>query len=279
MPISAIRGNVVAAADVSGGSAFAVQVADVQTVHRSGALVGEDARAVDHLRQLRMRQRHLDHDDGIKRGVGVVDAAARASRQLLSRANRRVARHIQVDIVLIVRIRHQRVRVRSTASLHARKLLRMQNVADVEDAHAAEALLARRLRRTYRTSTTRTRPPGAPSAASSRRRRTRRGRRRNIARRQRNPFHAAIHTRARRLYRQEQQIAIHRRVALRALAQHRRHQLRLQRIRRVIDVEAVIVANDHVLALERQVRVGRAPAPAREAAAVARREQAPETEG
>ncbi len=74
-----VCGDIVAAADVGRGSAFAVHVADVQTVHRSGGLIGEDARAVDDLGQLRVCERDLDHDDGVQRGVGIVDAAAGAA--------------------------------------------------------------------------------------------------------------------------------------------------------------------------------------------------------
>ena len=67
---------------------FAVEIADVQTVHRAGALIGEDTRAVDHLGQLRVCERDLDNDDGVQRSVRIVDAAAGAAGEFLGRTDR-----------------------------------------------------------------------------------------------------------------------------------------------------------------------------------------------
>ena len=52
--------------------AFAVVAAFPEAVRCAPVLcIGEDARAVDDLRQLGMRQRHLDDVDAEQRGVGI----------------------------------------------------------------------------------------------------------------------------------------------------------------------------------------------------------------
>ena len=114
-----------------------------------GRWVGEDARAIDDLRVLRRRERHLDHVDAEERGVRILlGLEARAARELLAGAHGAGARAVDVDVRLVVRIGDQRVRVRAAAGLHRRDLLRLLEVGDVEDADAAEALGAhRRLRR------------------------------------------------------------------------------------------------------------------------------------
>src|SRR5207302_65221 len=65
--------------------------------------------------------------------------------ELLARPDRARARTIYIKVRLVVRIDHQRVRVRTAACLDRRDLLGITNVTDVEDADAAETLGADRL--------------------------------------------------------------------------------------------------------------------------------------
>ena len=95
--------------------------------------------------------------------------------------------------------------------------LRLAQIADVEDADAAEALGA-----------------------------DRRG----------HALHAAVDAAAVLLDRHEQQVAVHRDVALPAGADDRGEQLRVLAALDVVGVEAVEVAEEHVGAAEREVRVG-----------------------
>ena len=64
--------------------------------------------------------------------------------ELLARPHRAGARSVDVEVRVILRIDHERVRVRAAAGLHGGDLLRLPDVADVEDAHAAETLGADR---------------------------------------------------------------------------------------------------------------------------------------
>ena len=118
---------------------------------------------------------------------------------------------------LVLRIGDERVRVRSAAGLNRGHLLRVFHVADVEDADAAESL-------------------GADGRLHA--------------------LEAAIEPAARLLDRHEQQVAVDRHVALSAGADHRREQPRPPRILDVVGVEAVVVADDRVGALEGEVGVG-----------------------
>ena len=244
------------------GSAFAVHVADVQTVHRSGGLVGEDARAVDHLGQLRVCERDLDHDDGVQRGVGIVDAAAGAAGEFLGRTDGRVAGDVQIDVVLVLRIDHQGVGVRAAARLDAGQLLGMGQVADIEDAHAAEPVRAGRRRRTSSSSARHARLARLVRRGSSAgsvggiARSSRRWRRWNVTGRQRNALRAAIDACAGGFHRHEEEMAVDRYVSLSAGAHHRSRELGLGGIRDVVEVQAVIVADEDVVAAEGQVGVG-----------------------
>ena len=56
---------------------------------------------------------------------GSFGAAVRAARQLVRRPDAGRARDVDVDVVLVARLRHDRVRVRSAAGLHARDELRI----------------------------------------------------------------------------------------------------------------------------------------------------------
>lgn len=79
-----VGGDVVAASGGRGGlRAVTVVAALPQAVHVAGLGIGEDARAGDYLGQLRMRDRHLDDDDGKERGIGIlVGIAAGAAAKL-----------------------------------------------------------------------------------------------------------------------------------------------------------------------------------------------------
>ena len=70
--------------------------------------------------------------------------APRASFRL---ADERCSGDVDVNVLLVVRIDDQGMRVRAATSLYCRDLLRMSDVADVEYSHAAEAIF---LRRRYR---------------------------------------------------------------------------------------------------------------------------------
>ena len=93
----------------------------------------------------RRGQRHLDHFEPEARGVRIVDRTVLAAGQLLRRAHARRPGHIDIDVVLVVRIGDHRVRVRAAAGLHVGDVLRAGDVGDVEDADAAQPILAHRL--------------------------------------------------------------------------------------------------------------------------------------
>src|SRR5688572_3599766 len=101
----------------------------------------------------------------------------------------------------------ERVRVRSTAGLNRRHLLRRAEIADVENADAAEALRARARRGSLR---------------------------------------AAVDASAVLLHRQEEQVAIDGDVALSTRAHHRCHKARAPGPLDVEDVEPVEAANEQV---------------------------------
>ena len=67
----------------------------------------------------------------------------RASGQFFGLTDERCARDVDVNVVLIVRIDDQRVRVRAAAGLHGGDLLRILDVGNVEDPHAAETIFLR----------------------------------------------------------------------------------------------------------------------------------------
>ena len=120
-------------------------------------------------------------------------------------------------LLVVLRIVHDRVRVRTAAGLHVREVLRIVDVGDVEDAETADAILAHRLARRLR---------------------------------------AAVETRRRRLGRHEEQILVDRNVALRRRAELADAKARRGGIRDVPDLEAVVVALDDVRAVEAEVGVG-----------------------
>ena len=177
---------------------------------------GEDARRADDRRLLRRRQRHANHFEAEARRVGIVYRTVLAAGQLLLRAHARRPGHIDIDVVLVVRVGDHRVRVRSAAGLHVGDVLRAGDVGDVEDADAAQPILAHRLG---------------------------------------NALDAAVEPPRQSFARHEQQVLVDRDVALRRRADIGHHRRRLDRIGDVVDLEAVVVALDGVLPRERQIRV------------------------
>ncbi len=176
----------------------------------------EDARRADNRRLLRRGKRNLDHFQPESRRVRIVDPAFLAAREFLRRPNACGARHVDVDVVVVSWLRHDRVRMRSAAGLHARHERRVLDVGDVEHTDAAHARLAH----------------GLGHAAE-----------------------AAVGSADVRLGRHEQQVLVNRHVVLGCRAQVTLREHRFGRIRDVVDLESVVVALDRVLPFERQVRM------------------------
>ena len=107
--------------------------------------------------------------------------------------------------------------VRAAAGLHVGHVLRVGDVRDVEDPDPAQAILAHRFG---------------------------------------NSLDAAIDAAGLPFARHEQQVPVDRHVALRRRAHIGQHRGRLRRIRDVVDLEAVVVALDGVLAGKGQIGVG-----------------------
>src|SRR5688572_22037292 len=61
-----------------------------------------------------------------------------AARQFLTRPDRARAGAVDVEVLPVLGVCDQRMRVRTTTGLHGGHLLRLLEVADVEDAHPAE---------------------------------------------------------------------------------------------------------------------------------------------
>ena len=141
---------------------------------------------------------------------------AGALGELLRRTHRARSRSVEVHVGRVVRIHHERVGMRPAARLHGRQLPRLPHVADVEDADAAESFRA----------------DGGLHAPG-----------------------AAVEPAARLLDRHEEQVAVNGHVTLPARAHDRREQARRPAVLDVVGVEAVVVADEDVVVLERQVRV------------------------
>ena len=108
----------------------------------------KQTRTGDDLRILRRRQRHLDHIDAKQRCIRIlVRRLTRTPCQLFALTDERRSRDVDVDVVLVVRIDDERMRVRAAASLHRCHLLRILDVGDVENSHAAETIFLRCRRR------------------------------------------------------------------------------------------------------------------------------------
>src|SRR5688572_8776680 len=109
------------------------------------------------------------------------------------------------------------MRMRSTAGLHVRDVLRIPDVGDVEDANAAQPIVAHRTRHTLR---------------------------------------AAVETASRAFTRYEQQVPVDRHIALRRRTDEGFYDARRARVGDVPDLEAVVIALEHVVVPEREIRIG-----------------------
>ena len=140
---------------------------------------------------------------------------AGAAGELLGRPDGARAGSVDVEVRLVLRVRHQRVGMRSPAGLHGGHLFRLAHVADVEDADAAEALGADRLL---------------------------------------NALRSAVEPAPRLFHRHDQQVAVDRHVSLAARAHHGGDEPGLPRILDVVGIEPVKAAEEEMVPLEREVR-------------------------
>ena len=187
----------------------------LEAVHRAGDRIGEEPRLGHDRGGLRRRQRNLDHFDAVERAVRVRGACVDAAGHLGRGANAAGPGHVDVEVVGVVRALQQRVRMRAATRLHRRDLDGRVEVRDVEDPHAAEAQ----------------RVAG----------RDLRG--------------AAVGARPGLLGGHEEQVPVHRDLALAARADDRGADLRIGGIGDVVDLEAVEVADERVVTLEREIGV------------------------
>src|SRR5690606_13767919 len=197
-----------------------LDLADVirrQAVRRWRDEALEDAWRADDRGELRVPQWNADHLDTDQRGVRILARwRGDAPGQLLLRAHLRRARHVDVDVLRVAGVLEHGVRVRSAARLDVADIARIADVRDVEDADAAQTVMAHRLGHALR-------PAVQPSAQA--------------------------------LTGYEQQVAVDRHVALRRGADVADLEPRVCRIGDVPDLEPVVVALDHVIAREGEVRV------------------------
>ena len=179
----------------------------------------ENVGATDHRRLRRIGERHLDDFDAQPCRTRIAGSGTGASGQLIRRADIGRPGHVDIDVLLVLRIFEHRVRVRPTAGLHIGEQLRCLDVRDVEDPHAAHAL----------------RTDGVLYALGR-----------------------AVDPTVVGLDRHEHQVPIHRDVILRRWAGIRRDELRLGGVRHVPDHQTAEVALNGVLPGEGDVRVPRA---------------------
>ena len=100
--------------------------------------------ASHNVRLLRVSNRDLNHFDSEEGGVRVL-LRAHASRQLVGGPHGRRSRDVDVNIVLVGRVGHQRVGVGPAARLYDGYLFGMIHVGDVINPDAARAVLADRV--------------------------------------------------------------------------------------------------------------------------------------
>src|SRR4051812_48859251 len=90
-----------------------------------------------------MSERYLDHFDPEECGVGIlVGRKIYAAGKLIGRAHASGTGYVDVDVRGILRVDQQTMRVRSTAGLNVADVSRIADVADVENADTAQAFLA-----------------------------------------------------------------------------------------------------------------------------------------
>ena len=216
-PDLGIDGDVVALVGLGGALAGEAGGPAAPQAGDASAGVGEDAGAVDDGGVLRPVEVHLDDVDREQGGVRIgVRLAVRADGQFPGLAHARGALVVDIQAARIGRVRDQGVGVRAAAGLDGGDLARGVQVADVEDAHAAEAF-------------------GVDVALGTR--------------------GTAVQPAAVLLDRHEQQIAVHRDIALTAGADHR-HDQPGRAARDVIGVEAVEISDEEPAMRDRHVAVG-----------------------
>ena len=164
-----------------------------------------------------MSQWHLDHFNAEQRRARVlVGRKVHTARQLARRSHLAGTRDVNVGVVGILRIDEQAVGVRSAAGLHVADALRITDVADVEDADPAQ-------------------PVPADGVLYS--------------------LRSAVESRTEVLAGDEQQIPVHRDVALRCRTHVRRFEHGLTGIRDVPDLVAAEAPLNRVVAGEGKIGV------------------------
>ena len=176
----------------------------------------EDATERNDLRLLGMIERHANDFDAETRRTHRIPREVVASRQFGGRPHPRRAGDVHVDDVLVRGIGNECVRVRAAARLHVDDLFRMGHVRDVVDSHADRPVLAHGIL---------------------------------------NALCAAIRAVAGALGRNEEQVAVDRRIALPRRAYGRVLENGIRGVRDVPHLESAEVALEDVVAAEGQVGV------------------------
>ena len=209
-----------------------VAAAVAQSVHGAGAGIHEHPRAGNDFGVLGRRHWDLDDVDAEQRRIRIlVGLAARASGQFFALAHEGRSRNINVNVVFVVGVHHQRVGVRSAAGLHGGHLLRILDIGDVENSDATKTFGLR----------------GRQAAFLFLARGGRRFRWKSLR--------AAIDAPVGHFHRHEHQVFVDRYVALSAGADHGGHQRGLGWIGNIENIHSVEISLEQVIALESHVRV------------------------
>src|SRR5690606_25038487 len=118
-----------------------VRTAVVESVDLARLGIAEHSRCRNDSSFLRSLDRNLDHLDTEIRSVWIfIRMSARTSLELLSRSHERCSRNIDVHVLRVGRVGHERVSMRPAAGLHSGHLFRAADIGNVENAHAAETI-------------------------------------------------------------------------------------------------------------------------------------------
>src|SRR5215208_2698645 len=118
-----------------------------QAIQSTGLRIDKQPGSRDDLRILRRRQWDLNHVNPKERCIRIlVRVLTGAPGQLFVLPDKRGSRHVDVNVVLVIRINDESMRVRATASLYDSYLLRIFDISNIEDSHAAETISLRRRR-------------------------------------------------------------------------------------------------------------------------------------
>ena len=108
--------------------------------------VREEAGHVDDLRISWRSQRHFDHLDPEKGGIGIlIRVQSRTSRHFSSRTYGAGTGVVDVDVGGVVGVRNQRMGVGPAAGLDRRDLPRIVQIAQIEDANPSKTLRTHRV--------------------------------------------------------------------------------------------------------------------------------------